>query len=454
VIHDLHVAWRFLLKHRAATTATVLTLGIAAGSCTIALGAMDNALWRSIQSPEAGSLVTLLDMYDRGDYEGAVKRLQQINGPRDLDRLDADLSDHAQSWIGAFAGSRRRRRAFVAGAVALEITRALTSREALLTDRLGSHFVNPAALPKLGRLITEQTSPVDDLEHHWVLACLATWQDWDRKARIVEAWNVPQPGWALLLGRPQLIQMSKVQTAVGPGGFLGQALHRFPSEARLLLAQAEGHEVIETRCSARYCNDEMTPAVLDDLRSRAKTEPPPVHNWPAQQLRDIHATAIANLAAFDRLLPMAADFAGLASDYPSVRAEANVHIGYLAIRAARPDAALTPLATSMTSDDPYVRYLSEHFTGRALEALGRRAEAIAAYRRALVIMPNALSTSALLASQLFLSDDAAERNEAHTILEAANAAAPRPTDPWDAYWQGDARLWPVYMDRLRQGLRQ
>ena len=56
-------------------------------------------------------------------------------------------------------------------------------------------------------------------------------------------------------------------------------------------------------------------------------------------LRRIHDSAVANLTAFDRLLPVAGEFARLADRYPSVRAEAHVHIGYLAIRAARPDAA-------------------------------------------------------------------------------------------------------------------
>jgi tetratricopeptide (TPR) repeat protein len=137
-----------------------------------------------------------------------------------------------------------------------------------------------------------------------------------------------------------------------------------------------------------------------------------------------------------------------------VRAEADVHIGYLAIRAARPDAALPPLETAAASDDPYVRYLAEHFRGRALEALNRRDDAIGAYRRALAIVPNAPSTATLLAAQLFAAADSDGRAQAHAVLETANAASPRPTDPWDFYWQGDARLWPVYMDRLREDLRR
>ncbi|MGH9409215.1 MAG: hypothetical protein ACRD1V_07150, partial [Vicinamibacterales bacterium] len=56
---DLRVACRFLLKQRTATVVTILTLGIAVGSSTIAIGALDNAFWRSVQAPGGGSLITI-----------------------------------------------------------------------------------------------------------------------------------------------------------------------------------------------------------------------------------------------------------------------------------------------------------------------------------------------------------------------------------------------------------
>jgi putative ABC transport system permease protein len=55
---DIRVAWRFLLKQRIATIVTILTLGIAIGSSTIAAGALDRAFWRSIQTPNGSSLLT------------------------------------------------------------------------------------------------------------------------------------------------------------------------------------------------------------------------------------------------------------------------------------------------------------------------------------------------------------------------------------------------------------
>jgi predicted permease len=59
VLQDLRVAWRFLMKQRTATVVTVLTLGIAVGSSTIAIGALDGAFFRSVQAPDGGSLLTI-----------------------------------------------------------------------------------------------------------------------------------------------------------------------------------------------------------------------------------------------------------------------------------------------------------------------------------------------------------------------------------------------------------
>jgi tetratricopeptide (TPR) repeat protein len=258
-----------------------------------------------------------------------------------------------------------------------------------------------------------------------------------------DLWITTEPVWPLLLGQPPLFQMSRTQLAFGRGGFLTYALSRFPGNARLLLARTEGRESIETRCPEQFCHDEITPATLERLRSRAKSG----------SSGRIHDMAVANLSLFERLVPVAAEFAELAGAHPEVRAEANVHIGYLAIRAGRPDAALAPLETARKSDDPHVLYLAEFFSGRALEALGRRPEAIAAYRRALTAVPDAPSATMLLASQLFLSGDAAERADAHKLLEAANRSSSQVVDPWDQYWYGDRRFRATYMERLRQALQ-
>jgi hypothetical protein len=413
--------------------------------------------------PETPAVASFLDLYDRGDYAAVIRGLEQVAEPRNLERLDSDLHRTAKTWIEAAPPDQRIRRGFVAGALALELTHALTVRETWLTVLARRNAVLiPESLPALARLIARAPGSADPLHHDWVLASLATWQEWDSPARMAggDSRVTPEPAWAVLLGGPRLIDHAKAQDAVGAGGFLGQALQRFPDDPRLRLAELEGHEAIETRCADQLCHDEMTPAALEDLHTRANAPGPTNESvgckdrcWVFALLRSIHDSAVVNLRLFDRLLPVAAEFAKLASRYPAVRAEADVHIGYLAIRAARPDAALGPLAAAATSEDPYVHYLAEHFTGRALEMMGRRGDAIAAYRRALAIVHDAPSTATLLASQLFLSDDAGDREEAHAVLEASLTASPRPVDPWNLYWQGDARRWSLYMERLRQDLR-
>jgi hypothetical protein len=417
---------------------------------------------RPLARPQIPSAASFLDLYDRGDY-AAVSRSLGIAESRDLNRLDGDLNGTAKSWIQAAPPEHRSHRTFVAGAFALEVTHALTTRKSWLTDQRGDHSANPESLPGIAQLVAGVPRSFDPLYRDWVLAALATWQHWNTSARMYGADSLvtPEPVWALLMGQPQLIDHAKVQDAVGAGGFLGQALQRFPDDPRLRLAEIEAIEAIQTRCTELFCHDEMTPAALNDLRTRANSPGPTNESvgcknrcWVFGLLRRIHDSAVANLRAFDRLLPVAGEFARLADRYPSVRAEAYVHIGYLGIRAARPDAAIEPLATAATSDDSYVAYLAAHFSGRALEMLERRAEAVAAYRRALAIVPNAPSTATLLAAQLFLSDKTADRAEAQAILEGATAASPRPDDPWDRYWHGDARLWSISMERLRTGLRE
>jgi len=386
----------------------------------------------------------LLELYDRGDYATVTEQLQAVTSQQALIRLDAELKDRAKAWIDAVDLSDRDRRAFIAGTVALEVTHALVERHSWRDVWVGP-APNPDALPHIHRLIADRAGPPGAIEHHWTLAQLATWQQWNRWARLVggDLWITPEPVWALLLGRPSLFQLSRTQLSFGREGYLGEALARFPADTRLLLARVEGYESIETRCAREFCRDEMTPAVIENLRSRARG-----------RTGADREMAVSNLASFERLVPVAEEFAALATAQPEVRAEANLHIGYLAIRAGRPDAALTPLTTAATSEDPHVRYLSAYFTGRALTALGRRADALASYRQALTVVPNAPSAATLLAALLVQSDDGDERLEAANTLRSAHTASPPPDDPWDWYWYGDARLWPVYMGRLRDALRR
>lgn len=68
-------------------------------------------------------------MYERGDYAAVARQLDTVKDPHLIDRLDAELKDHAKTWIDAADPPARRRRAFVAGSLALELMHALVERD-------------------------------------------------------------------------------------------------------------------------------------------------------------------------------------------------------------------------------------------------------------------------------------------------------------------------------------
>ncbi|HEY3886599.1 MAG TPA: hypothetical protein VGL62_15405, partial [Vicinamibacterales bacterium] len=159
-------------------------------------------------SPHKLSAVALLDLYDRGDYARAIDEINQTTGTDDLDSVDAGVSAQAAHWIGTAEPPRRLRRAFVAGAVALEITHAIAARESWLTEHRTSHVRDAVGLPEVTRLIVREVGLAPtNVEYDWILACVATWLDWDSAARTPSDWQMtPEPGWAVLLGQPQLIE--------------------------------------------------------------------------------------------------------------------------------------------------------------------------------------------------------------------------------------------------------
>ena len=291
-----------------------------------------------------------------------------------------------------------------------------------------------------------------DLERRWDLTCIAVLEGWGDPAVNV-AGDSSFAVWSAFAGNTDQLGLLGIDDKLGAGLVLQKARARFPGEPRFRLAEVEANEATTTRCDFRFCFDEETPAVLDDLRRRAAL--------PARQdsssgsleaAMNVRETAVRNLATFAHLPEVAAEFARLAND-DRLRAEADVHIGYSAIRVARYDAALAPLATAAAlPTDQHVAYLAEYLTGRALEGQGRRNEAIDAYRRALAIVPNARSATVLLAAQQLLSASGADRADAYQLLDPQPATV-TPHDPWADYWRGDARLYEAYLAQLREALR-
>ena len=193
--------------------------------------------------------------------------------------------------------------------------------------------------------------------------------------------------------------------------FVRRALARFPDEPRFILSRAivtdqKWHE------SASSAGD-------------ATNMPSPEH---VEAVRTQYAAAMA-LAA--------------------TSVEARLRYAWFLHRMRRHDEALTQLtdAAAEQTADPTLRYLGQLFLGHVLSGLGRRDEALTAYRGAVTLLPNAQSGRvALMNALLMQGEQAAAERLAEEIQTDSNNAL----DPWWMYWQGQYRVHQQAMARLRE----
>ena len=130
-----------------------------------------------------------------------------------------------------------------------------------------------------------------------------------------------------------------------------------------------------------------------------------------------------------------------------VGGEATMRLGAIALRQNDHGRAtdLFGRVESLTRD-PWVVYLARYFKGQSLERQKKPAEAVRAYRAALMAMPGVGSASMALARVLVAEN---RRGEAEAVVATMFAARPAPVDPWREYANADDRFWP----RLIGGLR-
>ena len=193
---------------------------------------------------------------------------------------------------------------------------------------------------------------------------------------------------------------------------LAQALARFPEEPQFVLARAIVNDQ-RTAVGAARSAAEMKQAVtrLDEVRQQ-------------------YLAAVA--------LPQAA-------------VEARIRLAWLLHRLRKHDEARAQLiaAAAAPIQDPSLRYLQQLFIGHVLVALDRPDDAQAAFRGALAVMP-AQSARVALMNLLLLQGD---RIGAEAIAEQIQRADSTTLDPWVMYWQGQYRLYPMAMARLRELIR-
>lgn len=328
---------------------------------------------------------SLLDAYHAGQYQQVVAVLKAAS---DLRVLSREFSRFAEAWTERAPAGEREDRFRTSAVAQLEVIRETLDR--------------PPAMYEAGR--------------HGIEAYCRRWRE-RAPSPVEQTWMLASV--ALLYGAHD----ERMQIGVGPGGQIfpseSHARHasgRFPSEARFQLAALPWYDVstISRRPDDRALQPAPGPggmAVTADLVKR------------------LTLTAI-NLETFP------------ASS--AVHAEAQLRLGIVRYQLNEPAKSLDALRLAARSVDPFVAYLAHLSTGRVYESLDRRQDAIASYRAAVRIRPEAHSGAVSLASLLFLTG---VRDEGAAIMDATTGT-PAGVDPWRLYGSGDLRFWPGYRARL------
>jgi hypothetical protein len=415
----------------------------------VLLGA-GTVLLAHVPARATSSITDLLDWYDQSQYDNVLadlaRRDTQLAHDSKLqgfiDPLPSDLDGAARRWISAGGPELAERRRLVAATLAIEISH----------SRKSVYLPFRAPLVIWGcELLRKNPPPVaTDAERLWYIASVAALEEFSGWSLLVLP-PAPSGAGAGRGASPPTGKIGDLQIQEGPSGHLAHARARFPNEPRFLLAQVEQSDMqtmglgalrrdVESHYELR--SSEIPPEVVADLRRRAAD----VNNE-----RDRQDAAEA-LRRIESLPQIANGYAQLAR-YDSIHAEVELRFGYLAARTLNWDRAIEHLAmVPQVTSDSHLIYLSHYIRGWALQRSGKRAEATEAYRQALAIVPNVRSATTLLAAQLFLSDTPGDRGQAYGLLDASDKSNP-PADPWMLYYQGDARLWPEFIARLREALK-
>jgi tetratricopeptide (TPR) repeat protein len=138
--------------------------------------------------------------------------------------------------------------------------------------------------------------------------------------------------------------------------------------------------------------------------------------------------------------------------HPETAPEARVRLAWFLYRIGRHQEALRYLDAVADEQglDGSMRYLYRLFRGHVLEALERPADAIRFYREALAMAPNAQSARVSMMNALLRAGD---RRGAEAIAEQVQTAGRDDFDPWWGYIQGEFRLYPGAIGRLREMVR-
>jgi tetratricopeptide (TPR) repeat protein len=321
----------------------------------------------------------LFDAYSAGRETPSINTvLERLNSPEAADTYFADLRQHIDAW------PRERAAAF-----ALESAWAAMYAEAGRPSDFEkhSHF---REMVELGCTALERTS-ITAFDRPWHLAAIA-----------------------VLTGPPSDMQ----------GGSTLSSLHTGSPRVVAL-------EALSTRLRARFAADPAlslawgisreaeVQAWLYSWAASIKIQPDrPIPRQPRSA--DAHRWNDEAAASFE-----------VARKDQTLQAEATVRLALAKMYQGHADEALGLWAgVPALTRDGSIQYLAYMFSGRTFAALDRRAEAIAAYRQASAVRPDAQSARIPLAALLYLTNERDEAIRLMSPLMTAPAAAP---DPWWGY---------------------
>lgn len=206
--------------------------------------------------------------------------------------------------------------------------------------------------------------------------------------------------------------LTLLEGAVRPGissAFVDRALERFPDEPRFILSRAIVSEQQWGRAGGRSGTGDQ------------------------EKARDVEAV-LRNYEA--------------AVIVPETAIEARIRSANLLHRIDRNAEALAQLpGAGVPIEDPYLRYLRHLVQGSVLAALDRLDESVAAYRGALQLAPTAQAARVGLMNALLLHGN---RVEAEALAQQIQADHGDDLDPWWVYSQGQYRLHPQALARIRE----
>ena len=355
---------------------------------TLTAGAQGNA-----------SLASLLESYYNGDYDGAVTRAASIS---DLGPLRLRFVQDTPSWIAADPANADRRRAAVAGFLVELAGARLEADWGRLSDLIEWTCTQ----------LLRASGPPTAFERSWHMATTAL----AGRAR-VRVWLLGP--YARLPHQKPLKRVPQKDDPPSPLHLM-HAIERFPDDPDFQLA----------RVVAWTWGRDSEP-----MRNMRQT-------W-VDTMNRLESSRPAQLEAITAYQPLIA--------IPAVAAEANIRTGLIYITVSDHAAALKSFeAAQPIAKTTQLKYLSHFLAGRSLEVLQRPDEALAQYRRALELVPNAESAAIALASLQFL------RNEAEPSIALINNTFANPAirpDPGRLVGYGFYVHWPEIKAAMRAELK-